>query len=148
VRARRAGFGKPDELGQLRKGHVAANLAVGVEQGFGREAAELEAAAQALYGVAFGVGVALGHAPDALAGDVVGDVCVHFNEDETALAAVFGVLLEHGMTGGAGPGEAVENEGVFVGGDLQDALNQSRWFWSNEKIAGCSQIENLADFLL
>jgi hypothetical protein len=30
------------------------------------------------------------------------------------------------MAGGAGAGEAVENEAVFVGGDLQYTLNQLR----------------------
>jgi hypothetical protein len=56
----------------------------------------------------------------------LGDVFIHFNEDEVALAAVLGVLLEHGVGGGAGTGEAVKNDGIFIGSDLQDALNQQR----------------------
>ncbi len=45
-----AGFGEPDELGQLRECHVAADLAVGVEERFGGQAAELETAAQSFDG--------------------------------------------------------------------------------------------------
>jgi hypothetical protein len=46
-----AGFGEPDELGQLGEGHVAADLAFGIEQRFRGEAAELEAAAEAFDGL-------------------------------------------------------------------------------------------------
>jgi hypothetical protein len=45
-----AGLGKPDEFRQLRKAHIATDLAVGVEQGFGGQVAELKAAAEALGG--------------------------------------------------------------------------------------------------
>jgi len=124
----------------LGEGHVGANLAVGVEQRFGGKAAELEAAAQAFDGVALGVGVAAGDPFDALGGHVAGDVVVHFHEDETAVAAVFGVLLEYGVAGCAGTRKAVENHRVFVGGDLQNALDQAGGFWRDEDIIRVSEI--------
>lgn len=90
------GFSQPDEFSQFGKRDIAADLTVGVEQRLRRQAAELKTAAQASCGLAFGVGVATGHTPHALGGDVLGDVFIHFNEDEVVLAAVLGVLLEHG----------------------------------------------------
>ncbi|MDD5404420.1 MAG: hypothetical protein PHZ14_07765 [Sulfuricella sp.] len=123
------GFGKPDEFGQLREAHIAADLAVGVEQRFGKQAAELETAAEAFDGGAFRVGIAFRHPLDALARHVLGDVFIHFDEDETAAAAILSVLFEHGVSRGAGTCKAVKDQGILVGGDLQDALDQTGGFW-------------------
>ena len=117
-----AGLGEPDEFGQLREAHVAADLAVGVEQRFGGQAAELEAAAEVLDGIALGAGVALRHALHPLGGDGAGDAVVHLDQDEAAVAAVLGVLLHHGMAGRAGAGETVEDEGILVSGKSQNTL--------------------------
>ncbi|MCK7578759.1 MAG: hypothetical protein MZV65_25495 [Chromatiales bacterium] len=57
-----AGLGEPDELGELGEGDVGADFALGVEQRFGGDAAELEAAAESGDGRALGVGVARGDA--------------------------------------------------------------------------------------
>ena len=51
-----------------------------------------------------------------LRGDIPADVVVHLNQDESASAAVRGILGKHGMAGGAAAGKGVENEGVFVCG--------------------------------
>jgi hypothetical protein len=82
-----------------------------------------------------------GHALDALGSDVAGDAVVHLDQDETAVAAVFGVLLEYRVAGGAGTGEAVEDERILVGGDLQDALNQARGLGGDENVIGGGEID-------
>lgn len=122
-----AGFGKPDEFSQLGITHVAADFALRGEQGFGRKAAELEAAVgrQASHRVALGIGVALVRTLDALVSDINGDVFVHFHQDEAAHAAVCCILLKHGVAGCSRPREAVENEAVFVGGDLENTLQKA-----------------------
>ena len=115
-----SGFREPDEFRELRKGHVGANLAVGVEQRFGGKAAELETAAETFNTFTpspFGrgvrgegaFGVAAGDALDALGGHVFGNICVHLDEDETAVAAILGILLEYGVGGSAGACKAVED---------------------------------------
>ena len=88
-----AGFGEPDEFGQLREFHVAADFAVGVEQRICGQAAELEAAAEAFDGLAFGVAIARRDTLDALARNGLRNVLVHFDEDKTAVSAILGVLL-------------------------------------------------------
>ena len=35
---------------------------------------------------------------------------VHFHQDETAVAAVLGVLLQHRVAGGAGTSEGIEDQ--------------------------------------
>ncbi len=58
--------------------------------------------------------VTLDGAAHALGREAVG-VVLAFDQDEAAVAAVFGVGLEHRVGGGAGAGEAVEDEGVGLG---------------------------------
>lgn len=70
----------------------------------------MEAAAQTFDGVALGVDVALCHTLYPLGGDVLGNVVIHFDKNEAAVAAVLGILFEDGMAGGAGAREAVENQ--------------------------------------
>ena len=83
-------------------------MAVRAEQRFPGQSAVLEAAAEAWDFGAFGVGVAGADAADSFGGDVLGDAFVHFHQNETAVAAVFGVLFQDGVGGGAGAGEAIE----------------------------------------
>ena len=106
----------------MGKRHIGAYRPFGLEQRFGGQAAELKAPAQAFNRLAFGVGVTLGHTLNALAGDVLGDVFVHFNQDETAVAAVFGILFQHRMACGAATRKAVQNQGVFVRAEAKNAL--------------------------
>ena len=75
----RTRFGKPDEFGQLCEFDIGADLAVGIEEWFGGQAAELETTTEAVDGLGLGVGVALSHALDPLSGDVLRDIFVHFN---------------------------------------------------------------------
>lgn len=72
----------------------------------------------------------------------------HFDLDEPTIAAVFNVLFEHGMSCRAGAGKAVEDDGVFVSGDLQDALNQAGGFWCDENIIRGIEINQFEQFLL
>ncbi|MBK8119443.1 MAG: hypothetical protein IPK39_09780 [Sulfuritalea sp.] len=116
------GFDEPDELGELGEAHIGANLAFWCEERFWREGAELEAAAESCDHVFLGAGVSLGDPSHALCGDVGGDLLVHFDEDETALAAVLGVLLQYRMAAGAASCKAIENQGV-----LSVAICRMRW---------------------
>src|SRR3546814_9437640 len=68
------------------------------------------------------------------------DVC---SSDLATVAAVLGVLLEHGMAGGAGAREAVEDDGVFVRGDLQDALDQTGGLRRDEHVVGGIEVDQL-----
>ena len=60
---------------------------------------------------------------------------------------VLGVLLEHGVAGGAGAGEAVQNQRILVGGDLQDALDQAGRVGGCEIRNGWNVMQNLPQFL-
>jgi hypothetical protein len=73
----------------------------GVEHRISRQFTELEAAAEAGDRLAFRVGVAFGYSFDALTCNIFRNVSVYFNENESAIAAVFGVLFKHGVASGS-----------------------------------------------
>ena len=62
----------------------------------------LRAAAEAFDLFAPGVLVAVRHAADAFGGDIARDALIHLDQYKAAIAAVFGVLFQHGMGGSAG----------------------------------------------
>src|SRR6185312_12061386 len=100
--------------GELRKGHVCADLPVGGKQGLVGELAELEAAAEALNSIAFDVAIALRDSFHTLGRDVACDGRVHLYKDETAIPAVFSILLQYRVTGGAGASERVHYQEVIT----------------------------------
>src|SRR3569832_2294411 len=122
-----AGLREPDEFRELRVAHVGAYLPRRGEQRFGGEPAELNAAAETVEGLAFRDGVSLAHATHALRRHLARDLLVHLHQDETAAATIFGVLFQYRVGGGAGTGEGVEYQRIFVSGDLEDALNELSW---------------------
>ena len=82
-----------------------------------------EGAAEASFeGIVLGGRNPCDDATDALGGDRI-RVGLAFDEDEAAVAAVFSVLSEDGVGGGAGPGEGIEDDGVAVGGQEDHALD-------------------------
>jgi hypothetical protein len=97
---------------------------------------EPEAAAQArdLFDapVRFGGRVAGDDAAEAFGRDGAADFLVHLDEDEAAAAAVLFVQLQDGVAGRAAAGEGVEDDGVLVGGELKDALDQTCGLRSDE----------------
>ncbi len=134
----------------MGEAHIGPDLPIGGEQRLGGQAAELEAAAQPghpaflplPWGEGWGEGasgIAGTHPPDPFGRDVPGDILVHLDQDEAAVAAVLGVLFEDRMTGGAGAGKGIQNQRILVGGDLQDALNQSGGFGGVEGSLGVEQ---------
>jgi hypothetical protein len=72
------------------------------------------AAETGLEGVVPGARNPVDDAPDALGGDGV-RVVLALDQDEAPIAAVFPVLGEDGVGGGAGAGEGIEDDGVGVG---------------------------------
>ena len=72
-------------------------------------------------------GVAFDGAAHALGCELVG-VGLAFHQNELAAATVFGVGLEHGVGGGGAAGKAVEDDGVWLAGQLQNALQQGHRF--------------------
>src|SRR5580658_2795825 len=116
-----AGFLEKHELGQFREFHVRADRALFVEERFA-ELGELEATAETRNIFALGVLVTLRHPSHPLGGDVSCNHFVDLDEDESAIAAILLVQRQHCLTCCPATGKRVENERVFVRGNLQDAL--------------------------
>src|SRR5690606_13026307 len=56
----------------------------------------------------------------------------HLHQDELAPPAVFAVQVDDGMAGGAGTGEVVEDNTLFIRPNRDDALQQAGWLWRSE----------------
>ena len=61
----------------------------------------------------FALSVTVNHPFDTLGGDTVG-VVHHLNKNELAVSAVGLVHVEYGVGGGAGTGEGVKDDGIFL----------------------------------
>jgi hypothetical protein len=71
-------------------------------------------------------------ARQALGGHIAADFLFHLDEDELASAAVLAVLLQHGVSGRAAAGEAVEDDGVGRRTMIDNFLNQTQWLRKGE----------------
>ena len=113
------GLGEPDILPNLLRAHRL--VEVFANQQRLAQLIKAKAAAGALYRV-FVLTVALDNPPNPLGGDGFG-VVHHLHQNEFAVPTVGLVHVEDSVGGGAGTGEAVEDDGVFFCGNLDDALN-------------------------
>ena len=123
----RAGFLLPDEGGQRGKAHVGVDAAVGVEDRRAQAGKPEAAAALPSHRRADAALLAIHHLLQARQA-VRGGVLAHLDANPAPAH-----LVGDGC-GGAGAEEAVENEVAGVGGDVEDALQQTFGFWGSETI--------------
>lgn len=116
---------EPRGFRQLRERHVATHLPLDRKQGFAGQLAELSSRSRGVPGFALGAGVTPGDTAHAFGRDLARDQGVHFDSDETVVAAASGVLFRYRMASGAGASERVEHQRTLPGGDLKDSLHQS-----------------------
>ena len=88
---------------------------------------EGEAAARAGHST-FALAVAVDDPAHPLGGDGLG-VVHHLHQNELAVPAVRLIHVQHSVRRRAGTGEGVENNGIWVGSDLQNAFNKACRFW-------------------
>jgi hypothetical protein len=67
---------------------------------------------------------------------------------EPPVAAVLGVLLQHGVGRGSGAGEGVEHDGAPVRGDLEDALQKLHRLGGDEHVGGVLEVHQAHQFFL
>ncbi len=106
-----AGLAVPDVPADLLQARLLVEVAVLVEEG-GAKGVIVEGAAGAVHG-SLALPVALHHPFHPLGRDGLG-VLLHLHQDEPAVAAVLPVQVQHGVGGGAGAGERVEDDGIFI----------------------------------
>ena len=121
-----AGLLLPDEGGQRGKAHFGVDAAIGVEDRRAQAHKAKAAAALPVHRLADAALLAVNHLLQARQA-VRGGVLAHFDADPAPAH-----LVRDGGRG-AGAEEAVEDEVVGVGGDVQDALEQAFGFGGAEK---------------